>query len=111
MMPKLLGILLFVIGVYFLGQNIIIATTYSPYWWRDIPAAASVLTIMCGMLSLLFFRHIVGNLGWILLIIGVILVFLSGGIILKPTSLWEFFIAFAALAGGLQLITQGRIRL
>ncbi len=109
-MARLLGILLLVVGIYFLGQNIIFTTHYSPYFWRDIPAAGSVLAIMGGVISLLFFRETVGNLGWILLIVGVVLVFLSGGIILKPTSLWNFFVAFVALAGGFQLITQGRLR-
>jgi hypothetical protein len=109
-MAKLLGILLLVVGIYFLGQNIIFTTHYSRYIWRDIPAAASALAIMGGVISLLFFQRTVGNFGWILLIVGVVLVFLSGGVVLKPTSLWNFFISFAALAGGFQLITQGRIR-
>ena len=42
--------------------------------------------------------------------VGAVLVFLSGGIILRATSLWEFFIAFVALAGGFQLMTSGSIR-
>lgn len=109
-MAKLLGILLLVVGIYFLGQNIIFTTRYSPYFWRDIPAAASALAIMGGIISLLFFQRTFGSLGWILLIFGVVSVFLSGGVVLKPTSLWTFFVAFAALAGGLQLITQGRLR-
>ena len=109
-MSKLLGIALLVLGIYFLGQNIIFTTQYSPYFWREIPAGASVLAIMGGMISLLFFSRQTGNLGWILLGLGAVLVFLSGGVILRPTSLWSFFIAFAALAGGFQLITQGRIR-
>jgi hypothetical protein len=43
-MSKLLGIALILLGVYFLGQNIIFATTFSPYIWRDIPAAGSLLS-------------------------------------------------------------------
>ena len=109
-MSRLLGIALLLLGIYFLGQNIIFTTHYSPYFWRDIPAAASVLAIMGGIVSLLFFSRETGNLGWILLGVGAVLVFLSGGVILRPTSLWSFFVAFAALAGGFQLITQGRIR-
>ncbi|MDF5718321.1 MAG: hypothetical protein PUP93_31760 [Rhizonema sp. NSF051] len=109
-MTKLLGIGLLVLGVYLLGQNIIFVTHASPYIWRDIPAGGSVLAIMGGVISLLFFQRITGNLGWILLGIGAVLVFLSGGIILKGTSLWEFFVAFVALAGGFQLITSGSIR-
>lgn len=109
-MSRLLGIALLILGIYFLGQNIIFATHYSPYLWRDIPAAASVLAIMGGIISILFFSRQTGNLGWILLGLGAVLVFLSGGVMLKPTSLWNFFISFAALAGGFQLITQGRLR-
>lgn len=109
-LTKLIGLFLVIAGIYFLGQNVIFATHYSPYVWRDIPAAASVLAIMSGVISLLFFRNTVGNLGWILLILGVVFVFLSGGVILKPTSLWQFFLAFASLAGGFQLITQSSIR-
>jgi uncharacterized membrane protein HdeD (DUF308 family) len=109
-MSKLLGAALIILGIYFLGQNIIFATTFSPYFWRDIPAAGSVLAIMGGIISLLFFRRQTGNAGWILLIAGAVLVFLSGGVILKPTSLWSFFVAFASLAGGFQLLNTGRIR-
>ena len=109
-MTRLLGIGLLLLGVYLLGQNIIFVTHVSPYMWREIPAGGSVLAIMGGVISLLFFRSITGNLGWILLGVGAVLVFLSGGIILRATSLWEFFIAFVALAGGFQLMTSGSIR-
>jgi len=109
-MTKLLGIGLLLVGLYLLGQNIIFVTHSYPYGWYGIPASGSVLAIMGGVLSLLFFRSQTGNLGWILLGVGAVLVFLSGGIVLKPTSLWEFFIAFVALAGGFQLMTSGRIR-
>ncbi len=78
-MSRLLGIALLILGIYFLGQNIIFATHYSPYFWRDIPAAGSVLAIMGGIISLLFFPRQTGNFGWMLLGIGTVLVFLSGG--------------------------------
>jgi hypothetical protein len=113
-MSQLLGIALFVLGIYFLGQDIIFASSYYPYRWpyvlRDIPAFGSVLGIMCGIICLMFFSRQTGKLGWILLGFGVVLVFLSGGVILKPTSLWKFCVAFATLAGGFQLMSQGRIR-
>ncbi|HEY9874737.1 MAG TPA: hypothetical protein V6D12_14965 [Candidatus Obscuribacterales bacterium] len=110
-MAKLLGILLIIVGMYFLGQNIMFATYYYPGVWRDIPAVGSVVAIMAGVISLLFFQDQVGSFGWILLLGGVVLIFLSGAVILKPTSLWNFFISFAALAGGYQLISQGRLRI
>lgn len=109
-MSQLFGILLLLAGLYFLGQNIIFSTHYSPYFWRNLPAMGSVLAIMGGVTSLLFFRRQTGSLGWILLIVGVVLVFLSGGVMLKPTSLWNFMIAFAALVSGFKLLTEGRLR-
>ncbi len=37
--------------IYFLGQNIIFANGYSPYFRRDILATGSVLTIMGGIIQ------------------------------------------------------------
>lgn len=108
MITKLVGILLFVAGIYFLSQNIIFATTY-PYY-RSIPAIGSVLSIIAGIIVLVFFRRETDNLGWILLGIGIVLVFLSGGVVLKPTSLWSFFVCFGALAVGYKLLNEGRVR-
>ncbi len=109
-MSQLFGLLLLLAGMYFLGQNIVFSTYYSPYFWRNLPALGSVLAIMGGVTSLLFFRRQTGGLGWGLLIFGIVLVFLSGGVVLKPTSLWSFMIAFAALISGFKLMTEGRLR-
>lgn len=109
-MARLLGIIIFITGIYFLGQNIIFATTSFPYYYRSIPATGSVLSIIAGIISLIFFRRTTGNLGWILLGIGIVLVFLSGGVILRATSLWNFFVSFTALAVGCKLINEGRVR-
>jgi hypothetical protein len=109
-MSQLLGLLLLLTGMYFLGQNIMLSTSYSPYFWRSLPAQGSVLAIMGGVISLLVFPRQTGKFGWVLLILGVVLVFLSGGIFLKPTSLWNFMIAFTALIAGFKLLTEGRLR-
>ncbi|GAC1482309.1 MAG: hypothetical protein NVS2B14_21330 [Chamaesiphon sp.] len=70
----------------------------------------AILATMGGIISIIFFGKELGSLGWILLGIGVVLVFLSGGLILRGTPMWDFIIAFAAMAGGYQLMTQGRIK-
>ncbi|MBD2197774.1 MULTISPECIES: hypothetical protein [Calothrix] len=106
---KLLGLDLLFLGIYFLGQNIIFATGYYPYFYSKIPAIGSFLAIMAGVMTLIFFRKETENLGWILLGVGIVLVVFSGGVILKPTSLWNFFVAFAALVAGYKMLTQGRI--
>ncbi|QSJ14796.1 hypothetical protein JYQ62_23240 [Nostoc sp. UHCC 0702] len=107
---KVIGLILLITGIYFLGQNIIFASGYYSYFYRSLPATGSVLAIMAGVFALVFFRRETGNLGWILLSIGIVLVFLSGGVILRPTSLWNFLIAFTGLAVGYKLLNQGRIR-
>jgi hypothetical protein len=106
---KLIGVCLLFTGLYFFGQNIIFASRYYSYFYRSIPATASVVAIMAGVLTLTFFRRETGNLGWIFLAIGIVLVFLSGGVILRPISLWNFLVAFTACAAGYKLLSQGRI--
>ncbi|MEH1792205.1 MULTISPECIES: hypothetical protein [unclassified Nostoc] len=106
---KLIGLILLFIGLYFFGQNIIFVSSYYSYFYGRLPATASVLATMIGVFALVFFRRETGNLGWIFLGIGIVLIFLSGGVILKPTSLWNFIIAFAALAAGYKLLNEGRI--
>ncbi|MBD1891961.1 hypothetical protein [Coleofasciculus sp. FACHB-SPT9] len=69
----------------------------------------SVLAIMGGVICLMFFRRETGNFGAFLLGLGIVLVFMSGGVILRQTSLWNFFVGFAALAGGYKLLNEGRI--
>jgi len=106
---KLVGLSLVVLGIYFLGQNIFFTTQISPYWWRDVSAAASVIAILGGLTSLLFFRRATGDFGWILVMLGILLVFVSGRVILRPTSLWYFFLSFASLMAGFKLIRTGRL--
>ncbi|HBL61744.1 MAG TPA: hypothetical protein DDZ80_26000 [Cyanobacteria bacterium UBA8803] len=60
---------------------------------------------MAGIMSLIFFPRATGGLGWALVGLGIVLVFISGQVILKPTSLWYFFSAFVSLAAGLKLMT------
>ncbi|MDX2230451.1 MAG: hypothetical protein NW220_12490 [Leptolyngbyaceae cyanobacterium bins.349] len=109
-MQKVIGILFLLAGIYFLGQNIVFSTYYAPFFWRNLPAMGSVLAIVSGIVSLIWFPRQTGSLGWILIIVGILLVFLSGGVLLKPTSLWSFFISFTAIAAGSKLLLTRRFR-
>ena len=109
LLTKLAGLVLLVVGVYFVGQNIIFTTQVSRFWWSDISAAGAVLAITTGIISLLFFRHIIGDLGWGLVVLGILLIFVSGRVVLLPTSLWYFFLSFVSLIAGFRLITTGRL--
>ncbi|MBW4674326.1 MAG: hypothetical protein KME52_09985 [Desmonostoc geniculatum HA4340-LM1] len=106
---KLIGLILLFTGLYFFGQNIIFVSGYYSIFSRSLPATASVLAIMAGALTLVFFHREASNLGWILLGIGIVLVFLSGGVIFRSTSLWNLLVAFTALTVGYKLLNQGRI--
>jgi hypothetical protein len=107
-MSTIVGLALIIASVYFLGQNIVFTTYYS--WWHRTSATGSVLALLAGIGSLTFWRREMGNFGWIFIAIGIILVFLSGGVVLQPTSLWIFCVSMLAFASGYQLLTRGKIR-
>ncbi len=108
-LTKLFGLALVVAGIYFLGKNIYFTTYVSSYWWRDISAAGSVLSILGGVISLIFFPQDMKMLGGALVFLGIVLVFINGSVVLKPTSLWYLFLSFSSLIGGLKLMSTGRI--
>ena len=110
-MSTIFGLALIIASVYFLGQNIIFTTHYYYSWWQKTAATGSVLSLLAGIGSLTFWRREMGNFGWIFIAIGIILVFVNGGVILQPTSLWTFCVSMLAFASGYQLLTRGRIRL
>jgi hypothetical protein len=105
---RLLGLIFLILGIYFLGRNIIFTTNVYPYWWRGIAADASILALIAGTLMLIFLPRDIKSLGWIPVIVGIVLVFLSSRVILNPTSLWQFFLSFASIAAGYQMITTGK---
>jgi hypothetical protein len=109
-MSSILGLALIITSIYFLGQNIVFTSHYYYSFWQSAPATISVLAIMAGIGSLTLWRETMGNFGWVLIGIGIVFVFLSGGVILQPTSLWTFFVSMLAFASGYQLLTRGKIR-
>ncbi|MCG9891722.1 MAG: hypothetical protein MH252_11675 [Thermosynechococcaceae cyanobacterium MS004] len=108
---RLLGFGLLILGLYFLGRDIVFTTNVYPYWWRGIAADTSVISLMVGVLLLVFLPRGAKNLGWLPVIVGIILVFLSSRAILNPISLWQFFVSFSLIAGGYQILVTGRLPL
>jgi hypothetical protein len=109
-MSTILGLSLIIVSIYFLGQNIMFTTHAYYSWWQKTSATVSVLALVAGISSLTFWRRELGSFGWIFVAIGIILVVMNGAVILRPTSLWTFFVAMLAFASGYQLLTSGRIR-
>ncbi len=104
MFIRLLGIALVLSGFYFLGENIIFATRISPYWWRDFSAAGASLTLIIGILMVVLGEGDIRYLGGWVMGIAIVLVVVSGGVMLRPTSLWQFGLAVGAMASGLRLL-------
>ena len=74
-------------------------------------ADASVLALMAGVMSLIFLPRQSKFLGWVCIGAAIALIFVSGAVILRPTSLWTFFLSAMSFAAGYELMTKGRIRL
>lgn len=109
---QIVGLALILLGIYFLGRNIFFTTNVSPYFWRGIAADASIF-LLCGGIFTLIFAPLgtVKQLGWVLVGLGVLCVFASSRAILKPTSLWQFFLSVTSLGVGYRLFATGRLSL
>jgi hypothetical protein len=103
---QLLGIGLMLLGVYFLGRNIIFTTNVSPYFWRGIAADLSVFSLTAGVIALFFLPQTAKFFGWVLIALGIVCVFLSSKAILAPTSLWQYFLSIVSITTGFKLLTD-----
>ena len=108
---RLLGLGFLLLGIYFLGRNIVFTNSISPYWWRGVAADASVLFLTAGVLMFFTLPRRNKDLAFIAIALGIVAVFLSSRAILQPTSLWQFVISLASFTGGYQLFTTGRLNL
>ncbi|NCJ06797.1 hypothetical protein GS597_09805 [Synechococcales cyanobacterium C] len=103
----LFGIVLMLLGFYFLGKNIFFTTQAYP-WWRGVAANLSVLSLCAGVFMLVFLRSGARALGWIAIAVSIICVFASSRAILNPTSLWQFLISLVAMVWGYKMLTARR---
>lgn len=106
-LKRLLGFILFASGIYLVGKDISF-TAQSLYGWERIPAAGSVISLLSGLWIVFTVRRRDRFIGWGLIGLGVALVFLSSGIVLRPVNLVTFLSAFALLFAGHKLMTQRR---
>lgn len=103
-LTKFLGLALMLGGLAFLSSSVVLGTFTILY----LPALGSVLLVIAGVLTLTYGRAN-RNLGWILITVGVVMAFLSGGIVLQSITLLSFLLAFGAISAGYQLFTDGKI--
>ena len=107
---RLIGIFLMLLSVYYLGQNITFITQSSPFWWSGIAANFSVFCLTGGVIGFFFLPKDAKFIGWVLIILGIVFVFLSSRAILQPTSLWQFFVSIVCFVAGFKLFTIRRFR-
>ena len=103
---QLLGMGLILLGVYFLGRNIVFTTNPYPYFWRGISADLSILSLTIGIAGVFILPSSAKSFGWSLIGLGILFVFLSSVAILAPTSLWYFVLSLGSMMAGMKLITD-----
>ena len=101
---KLTGLALMLGGIGFLSSSVVLGTFSIMY----LPALGSIVLVTAGVLTLTYGRDY-RNLGWILITMGVVMAFASGGIVLHSMTLLSFLLAFSAISAGYQLFTDGRV--
>lgn len=98
------GIGLVIYGIYQVGQSIFFTTRSSSFDWGGFPASTPVLIFLAGVLALLFIPGKLSNIGWGIIVVGIIIIFYNTSIIVSPVSLVQFLVAIAAMVGGLKLM-------
>jgi pSer/pThr/pTyr-binding forkhead associated (FHA) protein len=103
-LTRLVGLALMLAALGFLSSSVALGTFRIMY----LPAMGSVLLVTAGVLTLSYGRtnH---NLGGILIAVGVVMAFASGGIVLPSITLLSFLLEFGAFSAGYQLFTSGRV--
>lgn len=104
-MRLLTGLAITLLGFYFLSKNIIFTTKYLYFFWEDASATSAVLCIAGGTAAIIFLSEKIAKFGWILIFIGIVCVFVNARIFIRPTSLWTFFVGFAAMLAGFKIMT------
>jgi thiol:disulfide interchange protein len=105
---QLLGFLLFAAGIWLVSKDIIFTSQGIYYWWRPFPAAGSVISFLGGLWILFTARPRNQFIGWILIGLGIALVFFNSGIVLRPVNLGVFLGAFSLLFAGFKLMNPRR---
>lgn len=107
---QLLGLFFMLLGLYWLGQNLLLSTRFSPYWWRGLWAGLSVLLLTIGLLKLLLLPiKRIGYLGWFPLIGGLLCLWFSDRAIFMPPMLTPFALSLVAFILGYRLFAIGKL--
>ncbi len=106
-----LGLLSMLLGIYVLWQNLLATTNPEPYWWQGFAADFSILLLTLGLVKLILLpTNRLGYLGWVLVLVGLLLAWVSHFAILSTTTLVEFGTAVVALLVGYRLFAISRFR-
>ncbi|RZM77199.1 hypothetical protein [Leptolyngbya iicbica] len=99
-----LGVGLMGVGTYLLSRNILL-TTHPYSWWRGMAADLSGVCLCVGLFMAIWFRGEARVAGGIAIGFGIVFIFFNSRIVLSPTSLWQFCLAFGSMSLGYKLLT------
>lgn len=105
-----IGLAMTVIGAYLLTSRVVVTTSFWNFWGYN-SFGLSLLPLIFGI-GLLFFNG-KSIIGWILLLIGILIIFagilMNLNIYFQPTSLFNTIIMLILLAGGIGLIIRSLV--
>jgi hypothetical protein len=105
---KVIGLGLLLFGIYSVGQNIVLTTHFYTYGWQGLSAKASILAVLSGIFMLVFLQRSARGWGWVSVVLGIVLLFLSSRAFISPMNLWDFLVSFISIAVGYKMMTTGR---
>ena len=104
----IIGLAMAIAGAYMLTEQVVVASGYWSVWGYNA-FGPSLIPLIIGI-GILFFNG-KSKLGWVLLFVGVIVIFtgiiMNLHIYFERTSLFNTVVMFVLLAGGIGLIFRG----
>jgi hypothetical protein len=101
---RVVGFLIMILGIKFLAGSLIIGSAGFIY---NLP---TVLLVVAGV-TILNYGWGDRRFGWLLIIIGIVVAFASGGIAIVPVTLFAFGVAMLAIVNGYSMLSSGKVKL
>lgn len=109
----ILGLILMIIGVIMVFKNTYVGVPrMSTFWGTGLPKGIATLPLLIGI-AIIFFSHR-SKIGWSVVVVGIIVlmiqIILSVNIIFSATSLFNYFLMFGGVFGGLGLLAKAFLK-
>jgi NO-binding membrane sensor protein with MHYT domain len=108
---NILGLMLLALACYFVTQNIVWTYQITPQWWGPVVSNVAVFTIATGLALLCTLGPKTRLLGWLVLGIGIGLMFFTGLLAFQLKNWGDVVSAVISLGGGSWLLRLGKFSL